>query len=182
MFEIGNFFNGFVFADLDTGGDISGVTYQCNNLGGAPCVVEIITGNNDPILGDYDAVNFSACTPSGGSTGSCNPTSLSLTIESSDDNDQDGIPNLNDNCVDVANQTQTDTDNNGYGNACDGDYNNDCSTNFSDVSLFSDQFLGSSPLYDLNDDGSVNFVDYSVLVSLFLMPPGPGLNTGICEN
>ena len=40
------------------------------------------------------------------------------------DDDFDGIGNLSDNCVQAANPTQCDTDLDGYGNRCDGDFDN----------------------------------------------------------
>ncbi len=179
-FLVGDFYNGFVFADLDTGGAITGVSYQCINNDGQACIVETVFGNSDPELGSYVGVNFSDCTPPG-DFNSCNPKSLTLTIESSIDNDQDGVENLNDNCVNVANASQLDSDSDGYGNACDGDFNNDCTVNFLDISSFSAEFLGSNLLFDLNGDGAVNFLDYSLLAGNFLEPPGPGLGSGICE-
>jgi hypothetical protein len=42
-----------------------------------------------------------------------------LTIEISDDSDGDGVPDSLDNCPSIANPTQTDTDDNGLGDACE---------------------------------------------------------------
>ncbi len=41
------------------------------------------------------------------------------------DSDGDGIDDLFDNCRDVSNVSQTDTDSDGCGNACDGDFDQD---------------------------------------------------------
>lgn len=78
-----------------------------------------------------------------------------------------------DNCLDIANENQRDTDNDGFGNLCDPDLNNDNIVNFADISLWVEQFASTSDDEDFNGDGSVNFVDYSILVSFFLLPPGP---------
>lgn len=95
--------------------------------------------------------------------------------------DQDGDNTLdgNDNCTQVANGDQNDTDDDGYGNACDADFNNDCIVNFLDVSAFAGEFLGSNPLFDVNGDGMINFLDFVVVSEQFLSAPGPGL--GECD-
>jgi len=41
------------------------------------------------------------------------------------DIDGDGVPNASDNCLDLPNANQRDTDGDGYGNLCDADLNND---------------------------------------------------------
>lgn len=97
------------------------------------------------------------------------------------DTDADGVADINDNCLLISNSDQTDTDDDGYGNPCDADFNNDCIINFLDVALFTNEFLGMAPLFDLNLDGVVNFLDYAELTGDFLGMPGPGLSTGSCE-
>ncbi|MFK8029612.1 MAG: thrombospondin type 3 repeat-containing protein [Gammaproteobacteria bacterium] len=89
------------------------------------------------------------------------------------DTDLDSISDELDNCITASNFGQVDTDMDGFGNACDADFNQSCSTNFFDISLFSAEFLGSNQLFDLNDDGAVNFLDYAVINASFLQPPGP---------
>ena len=89
------------------------------------------------------------------------------------DSDGDGVFNASDNCLNVANENQRDTDTDGYGNLCDPDLNNDGIVNFTDISLWVPQFNSSGDDADFNGDGSVNFIDYSILVSFFLLPPGP---------
>ncbi|MFK8030013.1 MAG: thrombospondin type 3 repeat-containing protein [Gammaproteobacteria bacterium] len=98
------------------------------------------------------------------------------------DNDGDGVNDSADNCFLVANSDQVDTDNDGYGNACDADFNNDCVVNFIDIGAFADEFLGTNALFDLNGDGAVNFLDYTTLTNQFLQTPGPGLASGLCED
>ncbi len=99
----------------------------------------------------------------------------------SGDSDSDGQPDATDNCTEVANASQLDSDSDGYGNACDGDFNNDCIVNFIDLAAFSNEFLGTNAIFDLNGDGTVNFLDFASLANAFLSIPGPGLSTGLCE-
>lgn len=89
------------------------------------------------------------------------------------DSDGDGVPDSSDNCSAVANASQTDTDNDGYGNACDADLNNDGIVNSLDVSALRTAFGASNPAGDLNGDGAVNALDLGQLRRLFGTRPGP---------
>lgn len=86
--------------------------------------------------------------------------------------DGDSIPDRFDNCVLVFNEAQRDTDNDGFGNACDPDFNQDCVINFLDLGLLRLEFFGSNLNYDLNNDGAVNFVDLGILRLYFFDTPG----------
>ncbi len=89
------------------------------------------------------------------------------------DADADGVTNSFDNCVLVANPSQLDADVDGFGNACDADFNQDGLTNFLDLIYFRDVFNTSDPFADLNDDGSVDFEDLALFRDQFLEAPGP---------
>ena len=89
------------------------------------------------------------------------------------DSDTDGAADAQDNCLLYANAAQIDTDEDGLGNACDADFNNDCIVNFVDLGEFRSGFFGSDALYDLDGDGAVNFIDLGRLRQLFFLPPGP---------
>lgn len=91
------------------------------------------------------------------------------------DGDQDGVPNIFDNCSAHANSEQIDTDADGYGNRCDPDLNNDENVNFGDFALFRDAFLNVGPGLDedFNGDNVVNFGDLTIFADFFLGPPGP---------
>ncbi len=89
------------------------------------------------------------------------------------DTDGDGIDDSVDNCTDVMNAGQQDTDGDLIGNACDTDYNNDCNVSFIDIGQFGSEFGGTNALFDHNADGAVNFLDYFVVTGFFLSPPGP---------
>jgi len=94
-------------------------------------------------------------------------------IEVLRDTDGDGIPDITDNCILVPNPDQRDTDGDGYGNACDGDLNNDGIVNALDVSIFKQRIGSSDPDADLNGDGIVNALDVSIFKSLIGKKPGP---------
>ncbi|MDH4023213.1 MAG: dockerin type I domain-containing protein, partial [Gammaproteobacteria bacterium] len=83
-----------------------------------------------------------------------------------------------DNCTQHANATQIDSDNDGFGNRCDGDINNNGSTNAFDTPLFRAQLGQPSvpPTYnaaDINANGSVNAFDTPLFRQLLGQPPGP---------
>ena len=90
-----------------------------------------------------------------------------------DDLDGDGILDNQDNCIEVANPDQRDTNNDGYGNVCDADLDNNGSVSFSDLDIFKSVFGSSDADADLDGNGSVSFSDLDILKTLFGKPPGP---------
>jgi hypothetical protein len=94
------------------------------------------------------------------------------------DADSDGAYDGQDNCTYAANLAQVDSDNDGFGNHCDGDLNNNGFTNAFDTPLFRAQ-LGQpsvNPTYnaaDFNCNGFVNSFDTPIYRSLLGLPPGP---------
>jgi hypothetical protein len=99
------------------------------------------------------------------------------------DTDEDGVPNIADNCRLVANNSgtgaQADSDGDGYGNRCDGDLNQNLVTNAQDYVLFRQQIGQPSvaPVFnkaDINANGVVNAQDYVIFRGLIGSAPGPG--------
>lgn len=89
------------------------------------------------------------------------------------DADGDGIVDESDNCLEVPNQDQTDSDDDQFGNACDADLNDDGVVNFGDLAILKQEFFGTDPDADLNGDGLVNFGDLARMRNAFFQPPGP---------
>jgi hypothetical protein len=104
------------------------------------------------------------------------------------DSDDDGVPDVADNCRLVANGTlipdsggnsQSDADSDGYGDICDADFNNNGVVDSNDASLLFNQFGNDSldesfnPAVDMNGNGAIDSNDASRLFSAFGNPPGP---------
>lgn len=94
------------------------------------------------------------------------------------DADSDGAYDSQDNCINVANPDQIDSDDDGFGNRCDADLNNNGFTNAADTTMFRQQLGLPSvpPTYntaDLNANGTVNSQDTVMFRQLLGSPPGP---------
>ncbi|MEE9356742.1 MAG: thrombospondin type 3 repeat-containing protein [Methylococcaceae bacterium] len=103
------------------------------------------------------------------------------------DTDGDGIPNAGDNCINVANANQRDTNSDGFGNMCDGDLDNNLIIDEWDLDLlhgFTDTYDPSSesedeadrdfsydPDKDFDGDGEVDAKDDRIFNQ---MPNKPG--------
>src|SRR5271155_1349741 len=96
------------------------------------------------------------------------------------DIDGDGIPDINDNCLNVPNANQRDTSGTGIGNACNPDLNHDGIVNLQDLALFKIAYAAyNSPAHtynpnaDFNGDGRIDTADLAILESYIGKPPGP---------
>ncbi|MDJ0869403.1 MAG: PQQ-dependent sugar dehydrogenase [Myxococcota bacterium] len=95
------------------------------------------------------------------------------------DSDGDGIFDPDDNCHGLENPDQIDTNEDGYGNACDPDYNGDGAVGVPDFNVLRGQFgltdqdPGFDPAVDHNGDGAVGVPDFNVFRSFFGLAPGP---------
>ncbi len=117
----------------------------------------------------------------GGGGDSVDVYASGISTNSGADSDADGVADASDNCTQKANPAQSDADSDGIGDMCDGDFNNDCEVNFSDLAVMKTLFFSTSPLADLDGSGSVDFADLSVLRTLFFAPPGPSGQTNACD-
>ncbi len=99
------------------------------------------------------------------------------------DTDEDGVEDAADNCVDLPNADQRDSDNDGLGNLCDGDFDQDCLVNFSDLALQKAVFFMNGDLpEDMSGDETVNFEDLSALKSEFFKDYAASNPSGVAGN
>ncbi|MFK8013899.1 MAG: SBBP repeat-containing protein [Gammaproteobacteria bacterium] len=97
------------------------------------------------------------------------------------DCDGDGVDALEDNCLNVANADQRDTNGDNIGNACDADLNDDCTVNVIDLGILRNVFFSSDADADFNGDGVVNVGDLGILRSGFFGTPGPSGIGNACQ-
>ena len=79
------------------------------------------------------------------------------------DGDADSVPDFRDNCAATANAGQTDTDIDGYGNACDCDLDNNGNVGMTDFTQFSNAWGSSEAVADFDGDGNVGMADFMIL-------------------
>lgn len=92
------------------------------------------------------------------------------------DTDNDGIVDSLDNCVTKPNAGALfcDTDQDGYGNACDSDLDNNGATVGGDFAIFGSNFGAVGPnIADGDCNGSVVGGDFAIFGTNFGNPPGP---------
>jgi hypothetical protein len=95
------------------------------------------------------------------------------------DQDADGVGDVEDNCLVLANPDQRDTNLDGYGNLCDADYDGGGIVGLTDFGILSMAFGKSlgEPGYDAdvdaNGDDVIGLPDFGVLAGQFGGPPGP---------
>jgi hypothetical protein len=93
------------------------------------------------------------------------------------DGDGDGSADVFDNCMEIANPSQCDSDQDGYGNHCDPDYNNDGSVAIPDFNMLRANMGTTTPpsdaIYDHDCDGVISIPDFNVFRTFFGEVPGP---------
>jgi hypothetical protein len=95
------------------------------------------------------------------------------------DQDQDGVPDAHDDCLVDANPAQLDTDQDGYGNLCDADYNGDGVVSGLDFSALRSAYQtqpgdsGWDADVDSDGDGAVSPFDFSRFRAAYGGSPGP---------
>jgi len=93
------------------------------------------------------------------------------------DADEDLVEDDLDNCVQVANPGQQDTDGDDYGNLCDCDFNQTLTCNITDFNVFLPDFLATADSgigTDMDSSGSVGIADFNLFLPGFVAgEPGP---------
>jgi hypothetical protein len=105
------------------------------------------------------------------------------------DADLDGIPDQYDNCVNNANgpllgtcSTNNDGDEDGYGNSCDRDFNNNGATDVTDLTTILNNVGSADPQLDLNCNGLADLSDLTVVLNSLGSTPGPsGLGCAVAN-
>ncbi len=97
------------------------------------------------------------------------------------DSDGDGVTDDVDNCINVPNEDQRDTNGDGYGNICDADINGDCVANVVDLGVLRTVFFTDDEDADFNGDGVVNVLDLGILRTQFFAAPGPSGISSVCD-
>jgi secreted trypsin-like serine protease len=95
------------------------------------------------------------------------------------DTDEDGVEDPFDNCTLDSNSTQKDLDEDGCGDLCDGDFNQNGVSDAADFSLFKSAYgtvqgqPGYDPLADMDCNGAVGAMDFNAFKSGFGAASGP---------
>lgn len=89
-------------------------------------------------------------------TGVIHVDSVSLTLSTDTDSDDDGILDDSDNCINVSNVSQVDTDSDGEGNSCDSDDDGDSITDNLDCAVLDSLNWRSVGYLDSDNDGIRN--------------------------
>ncbi|MEL7448384.1 MAG: integrin alpha [Pseudomonadota bacterium] len=107
------------------------------------------------------------------------------------DSDDDDVRDEDDNCLALLNPEQIDTDGDGIGNVCDGDFNQDCLVSFADLAYMKANFFTNDPIADMTGstsdgtpNGFVNFDDLARLKQIFFQDFSlPGQNpSGLADD
>ncbi len=97
------------------------------------------------------------------------------------DDDTDGVANGIDNCPQVPNTDQRDTDDDDFGNACDPDLDNNCLIDFADLQIYRLVVFTADDDADFDGNGAVDLLDLLIMKNMFFGPPGPGVNGLLCQ-
>jgi hypothetical protein len=103
---------------------------------------------------------------------------VGVLVDAPADGDADGVADGVDNCTAAANPDQRDSDLDGFGNRCDGDFTQDGVVNWLDLGYMRVHFFTSDPHADLDGDGEVNYGDLAIIKAQMYAPPGPSALAG----
>ncbi|MEM9383693.1 MAG: dockerin type I domain-containing protein [Pseudomonadota bacterium] len=90
------------------------------------------------------------------------------------DSDRDRIDDAVDNCSQVGNADQRDSNGDGFGNVCDPDLNGDLRVNILDLRRLRERWGTDDADADFDGDGVVGAGDLQIMRAFLSGPPGPG--------
>ncbi len=99
----------------------------------------------------------------------------------SPDSDGDTVNDCEDNCINVPNASQDDSDGDSCGNVCDADFDQNSAVAFSDMTHFQANVGTTNANFDLTEPigDLVTMEDFNVFQAAYLSAPGPsGTTTG----
>ena len=97
------------------------------------------------------------------------------------DFDGDDVPDNEDNCVENFNQDQRDSNDDGFGNVCDADLDDNCVVDLRDWFVMRSVFGSDDPDADLDGNGVVDIADARTLFRDRFEAPGPSGKTDSCQ-
>jgi len=158
--------------DINTSVQVSVTGGQYRINGGAFQSIDGVVVAGDQIEVEVTSSNAELTTVS--ATVTIGGVADTFSVTTAGDTDGDGIIDVDDNCIEIANADQLDTDLDMYGNACDADFNNDGFTNSLDTGLFKAEFYTTGSVdTDINGDSIVNSLDIGLYKQRFSLAPGP---------
>jgi hypothetical protein len=93
------------------------------------------------------------------------------------DADGDSTADIFDTCVSVANAEQNDTDGDGFGDACDRDFDQNGACNIEDFTIFREDFIATTDRgigTDMDGSSAVSIADFSLFRARYVAgKPGP---------
>ncbi len=98
---------------------------------------------------------------------------LGQAASASTDDDGDGIDDSADNCLLTYNPDQRDTNQDGFGNRCDPDLDNNNTVDFADFALYRDVVFTENADADFDGSGQVDILDLAIMRAFMFSAPGP---------
>lgn len=143
----------------------------------------ITWGTTDAVGGTRSSANFVVLDSIGQSPVPGQRVSSNFVLhdgfQAAPDTDADRVRDFMDNCTLDPNSNQLDTNQDGFGNICDADLDNDLVINFIDLGILKAAMFSTpsdtnwNPHADLNGDNAVNFIDLGLMKFFFFGEPGP---------
>jgi YD repeat-containing protein len=183
--------NRLILVTYDNGTSIEYIYDEVGNREEKIITATILDSDGDGIPDDGDGSGDPTDNPCiGGNTVDCDDNCPTTHNPAQEDFDEDFVGDICDNCREVENTDQRDSnypeDDNTvvpgmqhYGDICDPDYDNNGLVKLSDFSVWRMWYRNTVPpapeYVDHNGDGLIKLSDFSIWNKYFRSPPGPGV-------